>query len=338
MSRLAGPILPSFFAPVFAPVFVLVLAPVALAQPLWSNGSPDPAVPAFATSSRSFSGVAAPAGRLFAEVGGSSGDVNLLAGLNVSPDPGAIGGAFRVADDFTISHEFGWRLDSVTVFVYVNGSAPPGASPFSGATLRLWDSNPAGAETHVFYGDAVRNRLLAVRPTNLLRIFSTRPLVPTNYVTPPDASRRIWALELDLGGYTYMPATYWLDVQVQCVDPSVQAWIVPVTREGARSRPDDNAMALVPDGLADAWVPVVDPGKSMLSVAVPQDIAFILNGQAAGVCPADFNQDGGVDGDDMTAFFAAWESGEMIADVNADGGIDGDDVTTFFHAWEAGGC
>ena len=76
----------------------------------------------------------------------------------------------------------------------------------------------------------------------------------------------------------------------------------------------------------------------MLSVAVPQDIAFILHGEAAGQCPADFNQDGGVDGDDMTAFFAAWEAGEMIADVNVDGGIDGDDVTTFFLYWEAGGC
>ncbi len=323
------------------PVGILLAAatsPLAFAQPIWSNQSADPAVPAFALSARSFSGVAAPAGRRFAEVAGAPGDVNLMAGLNVSPDPGAVGESFRVADDFTITHEHGWRLASVTIFVYVDAAVPAGASPFSAATLRLWDSNPASPETHVFYGDAVRNRLLAATPTDALRIFSTRPVAPTNFVTPPDATRRIWALELDLGGYTYMPATYWLDVQVQCVDPAMQAWIVPVTREGFRSRPDDNAMALVPDGLDDAWVPVIDPGKTMLSVAVPQDIAFILNGEAAGQCPADFNQDGGVDGDDMTVFFAAWEQGEMIADVNADGGIDGDDVSTFFRFWEAGGC
>ncbi|MBS0197990.1 MAG: hypothetical protein JSR77_14635 [Planctomycetes bacterium] len=55
-------------------------------------------------------------------------------------------------------------------------------------------------------------------------------------------------------------------------------------------------------------------------------------------CPADFNQDGGIDGADVGAFFSAWEAGDPSADVNADGGVDGADVTTFFAAWEAGGC
>jgi hypothetical protein len=55
-------------------------------------------------------------------------------------------------------------------------------------------------------------------------------------------------------------------------------------------------------------------------------------------CPADFNQDGGVDGGDIEAFFTAWEGGDASADVNADGGVDGSDVETFFAAWEAGGC
>jgi len=55
-------------------------------------------------------------------------------------------------------------------------------------------------------------------------------------------------------------------------------------------------------------------------------------------CPADFNQDGGVDGADIEAFFAAWSAGDNLADVNLDGGIDGQDVETFFFYWEAGGC
>jgi hypothetical protein len=53
---------------------------------------------------------------------------------------------------------------------------------------------------------------------------------------------------------------------------------------------------------------------------------------------ADFNVDGGVDGSDIDAFFAAWEAGDMSADINRDGGIDGGDVETFFSRWEAGGC
>jgi hypothetical protein len=55
-------------------------------------------------------------------------------------------------------------------------------------------------------------------------------------------------------------------------------------------------------------------------------------------CPADFNQDGGVDGADVEAFFLAWEAAEPEADVNQDGGVDGADAEAFFMAWEAGGC
>jgi len=60
--------------------------------------------------------------------------------------------------------------------------------------------------------------------------------------------------------------------------------------------------------------------------------AFIPN------CPADFNGDGGVDGQDVEAFHSAWETSVPYADVNFDGGVDGGDVEVFFTAWEAGGC
>lgn len=53
-------------------------------------------------------------------------------------------------------------------------------------------------------------------------------------------------------------------------------------------------------------------------------------------CLGDFNRDGGVDGSDVVAFFAAWEAGDPGADLNASGGIDGSDVETFFARWEAG--
>lgn len=56
------------------------------------------------------------------------------------------------------------------------------------------------------------------------------------------------------------------------------------------------------------------------------------------LCPADFNQDGGVDGGDVESFFAAWSVSEPNADVNIDGGIDGADVEYFFLVWTAGGC
>jgi len=55
-------------------------------------------------------------------------------------------------------------------------------------------------------------------------------------------------------------------------------------------------------------------------------------------CPADYNQDGGVTGDDIAAFFADFENGADCADTNIDGGITGDDIAALFTVFEAGGC
>lgn len=51
-------------------------------------------------------------------------------------------------------------------------------------------------------------------------------------------------------------------------------------------------------------------------------------------CPSDINGDGGTDGDDVIAYFAAWEMSDM--DFNGDGGTDGDDTIAFFASWDAG--
>ncbi|MCX5690606.1 MAG: hypothetical protein NTV94_12640, partial [Planctomycetota bacterium] len=85
---------------------------------------------------------------------------------------------------------------------------------------------------------------------------------------------------------------------------------------GEPRRQDDPAVADTGVGTA----PVVDRG------------AF----ERAAPCRGDFNQDGGVDGADIEAFFLAWEPGLTEGDVNLDGGVDGSDVEAFFVLWEAG--
>ncbi len=52
---------------------------------------------------------------------------------------------------------------------------------------------------------------------------------------------------------------------------------------------------------------------------------------------ADMNGDGGVDADDVVAFFGLWDSGGIFADVNGDGSVDSDDVILFFSLWDNGG-
>lgn len=53
-------------------------------------------------------------------------------------------------------------------------------------------------------------------------------------------------------------------------------------------------------------------------------------------CLADFDSNGGIDGGDLAAFFAAFEAGEASADVDGNGGVDGGDLALFFGAFEAG--
>ena len=97
-----------------------------------------------------------------------------------------------------------------------------------------------------------------------------------------------------------------------------------------------------PDGpessaVATSWLPAGGfSGEYIVSLA-----GLRAAGACSSDCPpcvADFNQDGGVDGADLQAFFEAWESGAACGDANGDGGVDGADVERFMLAWEAAAC
>ena len=76
----------------------------------------------------------------------------------------------------------------------------------------------------------------------------------------------------------------------------------------------------------------VDIYSGRVMKIVPQDVA------PPPTCYADFNMDGGVDGQDVGAFFVMWEAGDFRADTTEDGGVDGRDVERFIVQWGAGGC
>jgi hypothetical protein len=61
-------------------------------------------------------------------------------------------------------------------------------------------------------------------------------------------------------------------------------------------------------------------------------------GPTCPACAADYDDNGGVDGGDLGAFFADFEAGESCADVDGNGGVDGGDLGFFFAVFEAGGC
>jgi uncharacterized membrane protein len=71
-------------------------------------------------------------------------------------------------------------------------------------------------------------------------------------------------------------------------------------------------------------------------VAINACSATVSNSAAFVVCPADYNCDGGVDGQDIGDFFNDWSNAASGADLNCDGGIDGDDTNFFFMNWSEG--
>jgi len=81
--------------------------------------------------------------------------------------------------------------------------------------------------------------------------------------------------------------------------------------------------------------PAIGADGTLVIAGVGTNI-FALRTTREPPCIGDFNQDGGVDGQDVEAFFHVWEAGSDTGDVNQDGGVDGQDVAFFFLRWEAG--
>ncbi len=78
-----------------------------------------------------------------------------------------------------------------------------------------------------------------------------------------------------------------------------------------------------PSGAGESWyafIPSLEPSACSWAAA----------------CIGDFDRSGGIDGDDIGAFFASWQAGDICSDVDRSGGTDGDDIAAFFEAWQAG--
>jgi hypothetical protein len=80
------------------------------------------------------------------------------------------------------------------------------------------------------------------------------------------------------------------------------------------------------------------PGSQFVTIEVPAVEPGQCDAPTCPACPADFDQDGGVTGADVEAFFLAFEAGDACGDTDLDGGVTGADVEAFFVAFENGGC
>ncbi len=55
-------------------------------------------------------------------------------------------------------------------------------------------------------------------------------------------------------------------------------------------------------------------------------------------CPGDYDQSGGIDGDDISAFIWDWQEGHRCADFDGSGGVDVDDLGYFLYMWQHSCC
>jgi len=137
--------------------------------------------------------------------------------------------------------------------------------------------------------------------------------------------------DIDHVGYSYEDGQYWDDTQYPTPEEAVRAEVrvlyQTTSKEYIEFLRDENTTNNAGQIAYDQWVL---HGKS-----APAEIDFDSI-DLVEPCVGDFDQDGGITGSDIAAFFTAFEQGDSTADVDQDGGITGGDIAIFFIRFEAG--
>lgn len=269
-------------------LFVLAATVLASGQNLLYNNNgnaPNSTPSGLATGATSKSGVAAPAGAQWSEVQNNAGTLtesNTSAGSTCT-------GTFRIADNFTVPAGQTWSITSIDTYAYQSGFTGT-TSPFTGATLRVWNGAPNAGGT-IVYGDTTTNRLGPTVDSGLFRIFNTVAPPPG---TVPGTTRRIWRNTINTTALSLTAGTYWLDY---AFSGPATAFCPNVTIVDTRGLPGFNSLQLT--AAPSTWTPVVDAGNPATAPDVPQDFPFQIRGTGGGPQTSgarfDFDGDGKAD-------------------------------------------
>ena len=251
---------------------------------LYNNGE-------FRTGATSESGVAAPEGFVWSENQHDTGD------LTVANSVGGYGTSYpsvRLADNFTVPEGQRWVISSVSVWGFNQGWVGNN-SPFSGATLQIWNGAPGEAGSTVIFGDTTTDRLLSSTASDTYVIFNS--VAPTSS-NAPNTQRRLWENKLSIAPtLTLGPGTYWIDFATTTFNGVTTTFHRNVISPGNRTQAGWNARQYVLS--TDSWAPIIDGGLPSSAPDVPQDIAFNVNGTFSegntASTFADFDGDGKMD-------------------------------------------
>ncbi|MBS0195955.1 MAG: immunoglobulin domain-containing protein [Planctomycetes bacterium] len=235
---------------------------------------------------------------------------------------------FSAAATGTGPFSYRWRLNGNAVFDGPNGGGHGGGATISGATTATLTISNASYWADVGTYDCVISNACGPSTTSgaTLTVTFGGPTVTSSPTAASSCAGDTFTL---LTGAGNGPLSY--------------QW----KKDGVALSDGPTANGSIVSGVTAPMLSVVNaqPADQGSYVCVVRNPCSAVTSAAAMVtvntctpCPADFNQDGGIDGADVEAFFLVWEAGDAAADVNIDGGVDGGDVATFFIAWEAGGC
>jgi len=245
-------------------------------------------------------------GGLFSGATGVSGDGLSIAGYSDTPDgvrafrwTGNAAGAGVMADLGTPPDGF----DSYAAAISADGSTVAGNGSFPAGTFATVWTSAAGMVMLPALQDGFEAFAYGV---------SGDGAVIVGKCTLIDGDRAfVWSAET---------STLDLETYLQTLGINLTGW-----RLTAANGVSTDATTIVGkgfhNGVEEAWVATI---PSLVNPCSP--------------CIADFNQDGGVTGDDVRDFFGVWSIGEPCGDTNQDGGVDGADVERFFTRWELGLC
>jgi hypothetical protein len=244
-----------------------------------------------------------------------------------------------LADDFTVPAG-GWQLSSLTVFAFQTSQT---TATVTNIRVNLWRDTPFSANSPAPVPDPLPEPMLA----SPLVLAAGRGTFVCHRESPSSTStvRPVFSYTVPLTGLPngglLEAGTYWIQWSYDgASSPSANVFtplVSPrssVTGHNARLFNSVDGQSSTPRSWFEGREGYVAGQADGRAYALP----FILRGTIpAPTCPADINQDGGIDGSDIEAFFSFWEAGDTRGDFNHDGGIDGSDVESVFAAWE-GGC
>ena len=229
------------------------LASAAGAQVLYDNGSLPTGTTLRAT------GFVAPGGAQWSEVGYVVGTPEIPGN---SAGSAAIGGSWRVTDDFTVPAGQTWNITQISFFMYQTG-ASSGASTFTGTTVEILDGNPQLTTSQVVFGDRTTNRMTASNFANIYRAFSSYANV-NGYSCASAAStvRPVFRNDCNVS-VTLGPGTYWItwDATGTLASGPWQPALYQNPGGATMGNPGANAMQL--SVASNVWSPTTDTGLNM---------------------------------------------------------------------------